>query len=653
MDRVRVVLATLLIFGGMFAQLNSEYIENRIKANVTVEGDSGLIPIQEEEEWLVLKIEFTDNVFDTSLLSDIFVGEFSALSYIKSISPKSNLNVTIIDEVWHTDQSESFWGQDSENGRDVTVNNGVQDLVKEAVNGLLSNIDLSKWDFNNDGIVDRLLVIHSGNAQESSGITSSIWSHFSGIDEPIEVSKWSIEHYTIVSLSSGLGTIMHEMLHQMGAVDLYDVHSNSPSSSWNGLGIWDIMAGGNWNGDGKIPSLPSASTLELIGAGNSITIDPNDLTSIHLSPISEGGHTIKIIISPSESIRMSVRSNGFDSSLPSSGLLVEHQDLDNGNLDYNLVNTDPNVAWLKVIEADGNDALQRGRNMGEAGDLFSKGDSFGNKGIYIRDNHGRLVTWTATIINSSLDENGNVINMTIQFENYQDKSIDILPPRSPIQLLPNEVAYIDVMSNKSCELHLNVTYNGIKNFDNYEINPGFTKIPLLNYSNIDQSNGQLKGYIGCNNSSFINIEINWIKIGHKLILEEIEIIVPWNKDSSVTIYPNYIGNESRIYSISVSGALSRISETITQGRLYPGEPIILEISPDGLLESGMVAKGELIFIDGNSLEQRLPITLQAESPFIGEGWLPWISQPGNGLFLISILLALSILTNKRKKIKNN
>jgi len=651
MNRVRVVLAILVIFGGMFAQLNSEYIQNKLESNVT-DDENSLIPIQEEEEWLVLKIEFTDNNFDNSLLSDFFEGEFSASSYIKSISPKSNLNVTIINEVWHTDQSESFWGQDSDNGRDLTDNNGVQNLIKEAVKGLLINIDLSKWDFNNDGIVDRLLVIHSGNAQESSGITSSIWSHFSGIDEPIGISEWTIEHYTIVSLSSGLGTIMHEMLHQMGAVDLYDVHSNSPSSNWNGLGIWDIMAGGNWNGDGKIPSLPSASTLELIGAGNSINIIPNEGSSILLTPISEGGHTIKIIISPSESIRLSVRSNGFDSSLPSSGLLVEHQDLDNGNLDYNLVNTDPNVAWLKIIEADGNDALQRGRNMGEAGDLFSNGDSFGNKGIYIRDNHGRLVTWTATITNTNLDENGNVVNMTINFENNKDNSIDILTPRSPIQLLSNEIAYIDIISNKSCDLNLNFTYNGIKNFDNYEINPGLNKVPLLNYSYLDRINGQLKGYIGCNNSPHIDIEINWIKIGHKLMLEELEIVIPWDEDSSVEIYPEYIGNESRIYSISVSGAISRISEPITQGRLYPGEPIILEVSPDGLLESGMVAKGELIFIDGNSLEQRLPIILQAESPFIGEGWLPWISQPGNGVFLISILLALSLLTNKSKKQNN-
>ena len=71
MNRVRVVLAILLIFGGMFAQLNSEYIQNRLESNVTNDENS-LIPIQEEEEWLVLKIEFIDSFFDNSLLSDFF-----------------------------------------------------------------------------------------------------------------------------------------------------------------------------------------------------------------------------------------------------------------------------------------------------------------------------------------------------------------------------------------------------------------------------------------------------------------------------------------------------------------------------------------------------------------------------------------------------
>ena len=61
---------------------------------------------------------------------------------------------------------------------------------------------------------------------------------------------------------SGFGTIIHEMLHQMGAYDLYPAHKCT--RSLEGVGDWDIMANGNWNGGGKWPALPSASTISVV-----------------------------------------------------------------------------------------------------------------------------------------------------------------------------------------------------------------------------------------------------------------------------------------------------------------------------------------------------------------------------------------------------
>ena len=78
-----------------------------------------------------------------------------------------------------------------------------------------------------------------------------------------------VEHYTMASLqtgSSGVGTMLHEMLHQMGAADLYPVHDESTFQAWKGPGDWDIMASGNWNGGGRWPALPTGASLELIGA---------------------------------------------------------------------------------------------------------------------------------------------------------------------------------------------------------------------------------------------------------------------------------------------------------------------------------------------------------------------------------------------------
>ena len=142
--------------------------------------------------------------------------------------------------------------------------------------------------------------------------------------------------------------------------------------------------------------------------------------------------------------------------------------------------------------------------------------------------------------------------------------------------------------------------------------------------------------------------MDWIKVGHKISNDTLEKIISWEEDSEIYFYPDFLGNGSRTYSISVSGAISRISNPVTQGVVSPGDPIIIAISPNGLLKQGMIAKGELILTDSNSIEERIPIILQAESPFIGEGFLPWISQPSNGILIICFLSALSILTNIRK-----
>ena len=68
------------------------------------------------------------------------------------------------------------------------------------------NKDLSPWDFDDDGIVDRLLILHSANPQEIGGGASSIWSHMSGLDNPIVIDKWSINHYIMVA--AGLSALV-------------------------------------------------------------------------------------------------------------------------------------------------------------------------------------------------------------------------------------------------------------------------------------------------------------------------------------------------------------------------------------------------------------------------------------------------------------
>ena len=133
-------------------------------------------------------------------------------------------------------------------------------------------------------MIDRVLFLHDSEPQETGGGPDSIWSHFSYLDEEVHHNGFRFQHYTISSVKSGIGTIIHEMLHQMGGYDLYDVHGDVPSRDWNGIGDWGIMASGNWNGGGSIPALPTASTLSIIDPGRDlIEIDVQENSSYTIS----------------------------------------------------------------------------------------------------------------------------------------------------------------------------------------------------------------------------------------------------------------------------------------------------------------------------------------------------------------------------------
>jgi hypothetical protein len=61
----------------------------------------------------------------------------------------------------------------------------------------------------------------------------------------------------------------------------------------------------------------------------------------------------------------------------------------------------------------------------------------------------------------------------------------------------------------------------------------------------------------------------------------------------------------------------------------------------------MIARGELVFIDSNKLEQRISIVLHAEQDFPISGPLRWLAAPSNAVSLICLLLAVSVATGKR------
>ena len=82
------------------------------------------------------------------------------------------------------------------------------------------NSDLAKHDLNGDDVIDRVLFLYGSEPQETGGGPDSIWSHFSYLDEEVRHDGFKFQHYTVSSVKSGIGTIIHEMLHQMGGRSL-------------------------------------------------------------------------------------------------------------------------------------------------------------------------------------------------------------------------------------------------------------------------------------------------------------------------------------------------------------------------------------------------------------------------------------------------
>jgi len=658
MNKARATTALMVVFFGLIANLYSDVIDDWLSNTIQTQNSSNeeiLVGIQENENWLIIPVSFQGDNFDLDKAQSILESDGPASSYIGQISAEQSiLNVTILDEVWISNYNVNFWGEDSESGRDSGSDGaGVDNLVENAVKDLLSGRDLSPWDFDNNGIVDRLLILHSADPQEISGGSSSIWSHMSGLDNPVKIGKWSINHYTIASTKSGVGTIVHEMLHQMGAFDLYDVHSSLPTSNWNGIGVWGIMASGNWNGNGNTPALPSSSTLELIGIERGILVDPNYGGNFTLSPISDGGNYLNLIIGPGENIKITNRGNyGFDSSLPGHGILVEHQDTNNGDTGSNLVNTDSKNAWLKIIEADGDDALIRNKDSGSGGDVFTDGDIFGNtdtsNGMIIYDNRGRLVSWSASV--EYLGNDDYLISITPVINT--DK-INIITPRQPVELLNQESLFVEVVNSEVCDFKIQIqTHNGnVINQTVEKLPTGVISVPVMKIDETYPLSGNIIGTMGCD-SNFRQIDLRWHNVGHRIISDSFFLMIDHDKGNTYSILPEYDGDSSRFYNIEIQGAASRIANLEQSQTIIPGDEIEVSVNPDGLLLPGMIARGELVLVDNFGIELRIPVTFEAKSTLNSNVIFSWLAEPGNGLFMISILLAISIISGGSSGKKN-
>ena len=212
------------------------------------------------------------------------------------------------------------------------------EAMRKAVAG---GADFSRYDSDGDGAVDCVHIIFAGFGQESGGGDSVIWSHkWSASQRVVNNGKYAQVYSCSPELSgnagnnttnkmSHIGVPCHEIGHVLGAPDFYDI-DYADNGQYPGMGNWDIMAGGSWNGTphegGNSPAHHNAYTKAYIYHWvNPIVLSGYD--TVTLQPVKSDSNSYYRIntATPNEFYLIDNRQKlGYDTAIPGHGLMFYH-----------------------------------------------------------------------------------------------------------------------------------------------------------------------------------------------------------------------------------------------------------------------------------------------------------------------------------------
>ena len=225
-----------------------------------------------------------------------------------------------------------------------------QFMVDDIVDDLLTHdIDWSIYDWDGDAFVDQLLIIYAGEGMNASSSSNTIWphqwwlSHHKNLETDVEDDfrsyrtvtsgdkEYYIDCYCCVQekvdyggLKTSFGTICHEYSHCFGLPDFY--YSNGTTV----LSEWDVMDTGIYNDQGFRPCNYSAHERMLMGWLTPIEL--TDATTITDMPaLSDEPQAYLVRNDGAENeyyIIENRQQQGWDKTLPGSGILVFHVDYD-------------------------------------------------------------------------------------------------------------------------------------------------------------------------------------------------------------------------------------------------------------------------------------------------------------------------------------
>ena len=267
----------------------------------------------------------------------------------------------------------SYYGGNNSNGDDQHP----AVMVAEAVKMIDGEVDFSQYDWDGDGEVEQIFLIHSGHDEAQSRAKNDIWSHAWTLTEavtendgtgPVPADGVLIDSYATSSelrektgtAIAGIGTACHEFSHLLGLPDFYD------TVGYNfGMYSWDIMDYGEYNGEGGTPAGFTSYERMFCGWLQPIELtDPvfiPDMPAITSQPIC---YILRNNGNQNEYYLLENRQQeAWDKYLSGHGLLVLHVDYDSNAWELNTVNTNRSHQRMTIVPAD--DSLLRFNTAGD------------------------------------------------------------------------------------------------------------------------------------------------------------------------------------------------------------------------------------------------------------------------------------------------
>ena len=245
------------------------------------------------------------------------------------------------------EQKYSYYGKDyGGEGNDQHADELIVEAVNAAHNDTEAGINFKDYDWDGDGEVDQVFILYAGKGQADGGASNTIWPHMfylSSTEKTQTIDGVIINTYDCSNeimpddSIEGIGCFCHEFSHCMGFPDFYD----TSSSGWFGMGDWDLMCSGSYNGDTFQPAGYTAYEKWMSGWLEPIELT-DDVKVEKLKPTSEGGDAYILYNSGHHDEYYMIENRqlkGWDASLPGAGLMITHVDFNKDIWEENNPNT--------------------------------------------------------------------------------------------------------------------------------------------------------------------------------------------------------------------------------------------------------------------------------------------------------------------------